>query len=60
MFSCFKGGDTWAGSEYKMRLLAGLATKLQAKLVLLALHQNSLSARHCTRLLQQVEDRSPY
>ncbi|KAL0052575.1 hypothetical protein WJX82_004127 [Trebouxia sp. C0006] len=52
-----KGGDAWTGSEYKMRLLSGLTTKLHAKLGLLALHHNRLSAQHCTRLLDQVEDR---
>ena len=49
--------DSWAGSEDKMRLLAGLAVKLRAKLGFLALQHNRLSAQHCKRLLQQVEDR---
>ena len=40
-----------------MRLLTGLASKLHAKLALMALHHNCLSAQHCTRLLEQVEDR---
>ncbi|DBA85972.1 TPA: hypothetical protein ACH3X1_005510 [Trebouxia sp. C0004] len=52
-----KGGDAWTGSEYKMRLLSGLATKLRAKLGVLALQHNRLNAHHCTRLLDQVEDR---
>ncbi|DBA72932.1 TPA: hypothetical protein ACH3X2_009886 [Trebouxia sp. C0005] len=52
-----KGGDAWTGSEYKMRLLTGLATKLHAKLGLLALQHNCLNAQHCNRLLDQVEDR---
>lgn len=52
-----QGGDSWAGSEYKVRLLAGLAVKLQAKLGLLALKHNWLLAQHCHRLLQQTEDR---
>ncbi len=52
-----QAGDAWTGSEYKMRLLSGLATKLHAKLGVLALQHNRLNAQHCTRLLDQVEDR---
>ena len=52
-----QGGDVWTGSEYKMRLLTGLATKLHAKLGLSALQHNRLNAQLCTRLLDQVEDR---
>lgn len=54
---CMQAGDAWTGSEYKMRLLSGLATKLHAKLGVLALQHNRLNAQHCTRLLDQVEDR---
>lgn len=55
--ACVQDGDAWGGSEYKMRLLTGLAAKLHAKLALMALRHNCLCAQHCTRLLDQVEDR---
>ncbi|KAL3157391.1 hypothetical protein ABBQ32_011868 [Trebouxia sp. C0010 RCD-2024] len=51
------GGDAWAGSEYKVRLLAALLTKLHAKLGLLAMRHNSAMAPHTRQLLEQVEAR---
>lgn len=52
-----QGGDAWAGSEYKVRLLASLLPKLRAKLGLLAMRYNSAMAQHARQLLEQVESR---
>lgn len=47
-----------AGSEeHKQRLLSALKPKLQAKLGFLAFKLSWLIAKHCERLLQQIEQR---
>ena len=50
-------GDAWAGSEYKVRLLEALVTKLHAKLGVLAFRHNCAMAQHGRKLLNQVETR---